>query len=220
MAETYELNAVTREVLGKSSHKLAAVGQVPAVLYGAGHDGEPLTLDRREVDRLLGHAGVRSMVLHVNIDGKGKPVNAMVKTVQFDPTKGRPVHVDLLAVRMNQAVTTSVTLNFVGESPGVKAGGVLNTVHTAISVEALPADLPESIDVDISELDVGASLTLADIMAPSGVTVHGEPEEIVASVTAPTKSVEEEEAEAAAVEEEGAEPTIVGEAPAAEESGE
>ncbi len=219
MAETYELNAATREVEGKSSRKLAVLGRVPAVLYGAGHDGEPLSIERGDLDRLLSQPGVRSLVLHVKIEGKGKPVNAMVKTVQFDPTKGRPIHVDLLAIRMNQAVTTSVTLNFTGESPGVKAGGVLNAVHNSVSVEALPSDLPESIEVDISALEIGSSITFADLVAPAGVTIQGEPEEIIASVTAPTKSMEEEEAEAAAAEEE-AEPAVVGEEPAEEESGE
>jgi large subunit ribosomal protein L25 len=216
MSEAYEINAAPRDVVGKSSKKLAVEGQVPAVLYGAGHHGEPLSLNRRDVDRLLGHEGVRSLILHVKIEGKAKPVNAMVKTVQFAPTKGNPLHLDLLAIKMDQAVQTGVTLHFLGESPGVKAGGVFNTILAQINVEALPGDLPEAIEVDISGLDVGNALTLGDITAPKGVTILGEPEEIVASVTAPTK-VEEEVVEE--VLEEGVEPEVVGEEEA-EESGE
>lgn len=215
MADTIELTATPREQIGKASRKLAQVGKVPAVLYGAGHKPESLELDAHELDRLLAHEGVRSLILHVNVEGTAKPINAMVKAVQVDPTKGRPLHVDLLAIKMNVAVTTTVALHFEGESPGVKGGGVLNQSLTVVSVEALPTDLPESIVVDISELDTGHNLMVSDLVAPAGVTILDDPEILVASVTAPTKA-EEEVVEG----EEAAEPAIVGEEPAEEESGE
>jgi large subunit ribosomal protein L25 len=215
MAETIELSATPREQIGKASRKLAQVGKVPAVLYGAGHKPEPLELDVHELERLLHHEGLRSLILHVKIEGTAKPVNAMVKAVQVDPTKGRPLHVDLLAIKMNVAVTTTVALHFEGESPGVKGGGVLNQSLTSVNVEALPTDLPESIVVDISELDIGHNLMVSDLVAPAGATILDDPEILVASVTAPTKA-EEEVVEV----EEGAEPAIVGEEPVEEESGE
>jgi large subunit ribosomal protein L25 len=218
MSEAYEISAVPREVIGKASKKLAREGRVPAVLYGAGHHGEPLSLDGHEISRLLAHGGVRSTVLHLNIEGKAKAVNAMVKALQVDPTRGTPVHLDLLAVKMDEAVQTSVTLTFVGEAPGVKGGGVLNQNHTSVSVEALPGDLPDAIEVDISALEVGSTLTFADLTAPAGVTILNEPDELVASVTAPTK-VEEEVVEAVEGEE-GAEPEVIGEEKAEEEGGE
>jgi large subunit ribosomal protein L25 len=217
MSEAYEISAVPREEIGKSSKKLAREGRVPAVLYGAGHHGESLSLDRLEVGRLLSHGGVRSAILHLKIKGKAKPVNAMVKALQVHPTKGTPMHIDLLAIKMDQVVQTSVTLNFVGEAPGVKSGGILNQNHTSVNVEALPGDLPEAIDVDISALDVGSTLTFAELAAPAGVTILNDPEELVVSVTAPTKVEEEvvEEVEG----EEGAEPEVIGEEQAEEESG-
>jgi large subunit ribosomal protein L25 len=218
MSEAYEIGAVPREQIGKSSKKLAREGRVPAVLYGAGHSGEPLSLDGHEISRLLAHGGVRSTVLHLKIKGTAKPVNAMVKALQVDPTKGTPVHVDLLAIKMDEAVQTTVTLNFVGEAPGVKGGGVLNQNHTSVNVEALPGDLPDAIDVDISELEVGSTLTFADLTAPAGVTILNDPEELVASVTAPTKA--EEEVVEAVEGEEGAEPEVIGEEKAEEEGGE
>jgi large subunit ribosomal protein L25 len=218
MSEAYEIGAVPREQIGKSSKKLAREGRVPAVLYGAGHSGEPLSLDGHEISRLLAHGGVRSTVLHLKIKGTATPVNAMVKALQVDPTKGTPVHVDLLAIKMDEAVQTSVTLNFVGEAPGVKGGGVLNQNHTSANVEALPGDLPDAIDVDISALEVGSTLTFADLIAPKGVTILNDPEELVVSVTAPQK-VEEEVVEAVEGEE-GAEPEVIGETPAEGEGGE
>jgi large subunit ribosomal protein L25 len=218
MADAFEITAAPREVIGKSSKKLAREGLVPAVLYGAGHHGEPLSLNGHELGRLLAHGGVRSTILHLNIDGKAKPVNAMVKSLQVDPTKGTPTHVDLLAIKMNETVQTSVTLTFVNESPGVKAGGILNQNHTQVNVEALPGDLPEAIEVDISGLDVGSTLTFADIVAPKGVAILNDSEELVVSVTAPAK--EEEEVVEVVEGEEGAEPALVGEETAEEESGE
>lgn len=217
MSDTIELTATPREETGKTAHKLAQVGKVPAVLYGAGRDPQALALDARELGRLLTHEGVRSLILHVNIEGEGKPVNAMVKAVQVDPTKGRPLHIDLLAIKMNVAVTTTVTLHFEGESPGVKAGGVLNQALNSVNVEALPADLPEAIVVDVSGLDTDHALTVADIAAPKGVTILDDPEAIVASIMAAAK---EEEAEAVEGEE-AAQPAVIGEeAEGGDESGE
>ena len=207
MSEFIELAVVPRDRIAKASRKLAHMGQVPAVLYGAGHESESLAIDRHELERLLSHEGVRSLVLHVKIEGRKTPVNAMVKAIQTEPVKGTPMHVDLLAVNMNVAVNTAVTLHFVGEAPGVKAGGILNENHTHVNVEALPGDLPEVVDVDISSLEVGDSLTFADLDVPQGVTITDDPEELVVSVTAPKAEVEE------AVEEEVV-PEVVGEQPA------
>jgi len=207
MATTNELHAEVREETGKTSRKLARVGKVPAVLYGAGEKPQVLTLDRAELDRLFAHGGVRSQVLHVHIDGHSKPVNAMVKAVQSDPVKSQPIHVDLIAIRMNVAVHAAVALHFEGESPGVKAGGVFNANHSTITVEALPGDLPESLEVDISTLEIGDTLTLGQVVLPEKVTLVGEPEELLASVMAPKVEVEEEVVEG----EEAAQPEVIGE---------
>jgi large subunit ribosomal protein L25 len=207
MSEFIELAVVPRERIAKASRKLAHLGQVPAVLYGVGHTSEALTIDRHELERLLAHDGVRSLVLHVKIEGRKTPVNAMVKAIQMEPVKGTPMHVDLLAVQMNVAVNTAVALHFVNESPGVKAGGILNANHNQVNVEALPGNIPEGIEVDISSLEVGDSLTFGDLVIPDGVTVTDDVEELVVSVTAPKVEVEE------AVTEEVA-PEVVGEQPA------
>jgi large subunit ribosomal protein L25 len=207
MATTNELHAEVRTETGKTSKKLAREGKVPAILYGSDHKPEALTLDRSELDRLFAHGGVRSQVLHVHVEGRKTPVNAMVKAVQSDPTKNLPRHVDLIVVKMNVAVHATVALNFIGESPGVKAGGIMNANHSSVTVEALPGDLPESIDVDVSELEIGDTLTLGSVELPERVTLVGDADELLASVMAPKVEVEEEEEIAG----EEAQPEVIGE---------
>ena len=209
MSQTNELHAEVREDTGKTSRKLARVGKVPAILYGSDHKPEALALDKSELDRLFAHGGVRSQVLHVHVGSRKTPINAMVRAVQSDPARGVPIHVDLIVVKMNVAVHATVALRFVGESPGVKAGGVMNANHNSVTVEALPGDLPESIEVDISGLEIGDTLTLEAIVLPEDVTLVDDRGELLASVIAPKVEVEEEEEEVAGEE---AQPEVIGEA--------
>ena len=207
MSQTNELHAEVREETGKTSRKLAREGKVPAILYGSDHKPEALSLDKSELDALFAHGGVRSQVLHVHVGDRKTPVNAMIKAIQSDPTKSVPIHVDLIVVKMNVAVHAAVALRFEGESPGVKAGGIFNANHSTVTVEALPGDLPESMEVDISGLEFGDTLSLGDIILPERVTLVGEAEELLASVMAPKVEVEEEEE----VSEEEAQPEVIGE---------
>ena len=207
MSQTNELHAEVREDTGKTSRKLALVGKVPAILYGSDHKPEALSLDKSELDRLFAHGGVRSQVLHVHVGDRKTPVNAMVKAVQSHPVKGVPIHVDLIVVQMNVAVQAAVALHFIGESPGVKAGGVMNANHSTVTVEALPGNLPESLDVDISAMEIGDTITFAAIILPELVTLASDPDELVVSVMAPKVEVEEE----LEVTDEEAQPEVIGE---------
>jgi len=207
MSQTNELHAEVREDTGKTSRKLARVGKVPAIIYGSDHKAEALALDRSELDRLFAHGGVRSQVLHVHVAGRKSPINAMVRAVQSDPTRSVPIHVDLIVVKMDVAVHAAVTLRFIGESLGVKAGGVMNANHSSIAVEALPGDLPEILEVDISSMEIGDTLTLSAIVLPERVTLVDDPGELLASVMAPKVEVEEE----VEVSEEEAQPEVIGE---------
>jgi large subunit ribosomal protein L25 len=209
--DTIELKAWPREQVGKANRKLRPEGKVPAVLYGAGHDSEPLSLDAHDLEMLFHHEGVKALVLKIKIEGTKTPVNAMIKAVQTNEVKGTPMHVDLLAINMNEAVHTVVPLHFEGDSPGVKEGGTLMPAINEIHIDALPKDLPEAIVVDISELDMTGAITVADLVAPKGVTITDDAETIVVSVAAPAKSVDEEETE------EAAEPEVVGESEDSEE---
>lgn len=203
MTETVEIKAVQRNVVGKASRRLSAQGLVPAVLYGAGVDPTALAVDRHDFEMFLQHNGVAATIVHLSVNG-AKPVNAIVKDMQSNSVKGSLTHVDFMAVKMNQPIKTVVPAHVTGESPGVKAGGVLTQTLHELHIEALPKDLPEHIDVDISDLDVGGSLHVSDMMVPPGITILDDAETIVCSVTPPTVEPTVEEALAAE------EPVLVG----------
>jgi large subunit ribosomal protein L25 len=128
----------------------------------------------------------------------------MIREMQVSPIKGEIIHVDFMVIQMDVAVHASITLHYVNDPEGVKAGGVLTTNFHEINVEAKPGDLPESIDVDVAALEIGDTLHVRDIVAPKGVTILDEPDEVLVSVQAPR--VEEEVEEVAAA----IEPELIG----------
>jgi large subunit ribosomal protein L25 len=204
MAENIEIAAEPRDVIGKAAHRLSAEGKLPAVLYGATTQPQPLSLDRHETEMLLKAHGSGATLVHVSIAG-GKPINAVIKEVQHDPVKGTVQHLDLWAVRMNQTISAVVPIHFVGDAAGVKASGVLTHNFMELHIDAMPGDLPDAIEVDISSLEVGDSLTVADVVAPKGVAITSPAEEVLCSVTPPTVAPSEEEAAQVV------EPEVVGE---------
>lgn len=206
------LTATPREKIGKTSRKLAPLNQIPAVLYGPGREPIALALDRHDFELFIAHHAAGATIVDLEIDGEKKPVSAMIREVQHSSVKGNVLHVDFLAISMNKPVHATVALHLVNDPEGVKAGGVLTVNLHEVGIEALPGDLPETLDVDVSALQVGDSLHVSDIVAPAGVTVLDDPDTIVASVQPPRLEVEEEPAL-----EEGAEPEIVGKGEAEEE---
>jgi large subunit ribosomal protein L25 len=197
------LVAETREGTGKgAARKLRAAGRVPAILYGHGMDPLALSVDSRELFHLL-HTGAGANVL-VDLVVDGTEHLALPRDVQRDHIRGRFVHVDFLAVRRDEKIHVTIPLRIVGESPGVKAGGVLEHHLWELNVECLATDVPEAIDVDISGLEIGSGVRVSDLKVRSGVTILTSPEDSVVAVTQPQVAVEEEEA-AEAVEGEAAE---------------
>lgn len=197
------LVAETREGTGKgAARKLRAVGRVPAILYGHGMEPLALSVDSRELFHLL-HTGAGANVL-VDLVVDGTAHLALPRDVQRDHIRGRFVHVDFLAVRRDEKIHVTIPLRIVGESPGVKAGGVLEHHLWELNVECLATDVPEAIDVDISGLEIGSGVRVSDLKVRSGVTILTSPEDSVVAVTQPQVAVEEEEA-AEAVEGEVAE---------------
>jgi large subunit ribosomal protein L25 len=203
MAENIEMKAVTRDIIGKANRKLDN-SQLAAVVYGTAIEPMAVSVDRHEFELALSHEGnIASRLIDLKIDG-GKTLHVIAKSIQRDPTKGLLRHVDFWAVNMRQVIATTVPVHFEGDSPGVRAGGVMMHNVTAINVEALPDELPEAVTVDISNLEVGDSLHVRDLVAPKGATILDDPDEIVASVVAPV--AEEEEV----IETEEVEPELVG----------
>ena len=206
MTDTIEIVAEHRERIGKSSRILALSGKLPAVVYGTAIESQAIEVDRHTFEQIVKHGSVSSTLFKLAIDG-GKPINVMVKEMKHHPLKGTIEHVDFWAINMRETVATTVPVAFVGDSVGEKEGGVVIHEMREIHIEALPTDLPDSIEVDVSDLEIGQAFHVSSLVAPKGVTILDDPEAIVCAVTAPTKAVEDEEAaEAGAVE-----PMLVGE---------
>jgi large subunit ribosomal protein L25 len=205
--ERTKLVVVQREGLGSAkSRRLRKKGLIPGVLYGS---GEPvaISITERELRRALtGAAGLHS-ILDVEIDGLGQTHASILKEYQVDPVRGGVTHVDLQEVRLDQTIQASVSVQLHGgdDAPGVREGGVLSQPLREVTVEALPLEMPEHLDLDVSGMDIGATLRISDLTAPEGTTLLDDPEMVVATVTAPTKVVEPEptEEELAALEAEG-----------------
>ena len=201
-----KLVAEPREGTGKGvARKLRAAGRVPAVVYGQGMNATAVSVDAKDLYHVL-HAGGAHVLLDLVVDGKG--VLALARDVQRDHIRGRFVHVDFLAVSRTEKITIQVPVRVIGESVGVKAGGVLEHHLWDVDAECLPSDVPEAIEADITELQVGDALKVADLTAPEGVTILSAEDELVLAVVPPQAreveevAVEEIEGEVA---EEGAE---------------
>jgi large subunit ribosomal protein L25 len=193
--ERTKLVVKTRERLGSSeTRRLRKQGLVPGVLYGA---GEPVSIcvEERELRRALTGAGGLHSILDVEIDGTGKAHASILKEWQVDKVRGGVTHVDLHEVRLDQPITASVSVHLTGGeiAPGVKEGGVLSQPLREIQVSALPLEVPEHIDLDVSYMQTGDTLRISDIEIGEGVTLLDDAETVVATVTAPTREVEPEE---------------------------
>jgi large subunit ribosomal protein L25 len=207
--ERTKLVVANRERLGSAeSRRLRKEGLIPGVLYGS---GEPvaISIEERELRRALTGAGGLHAILDVEIDGKGSAHASILKEYQVDPVRGGVTHVDLQEVRLDQAIIASVQVQLHGgeDAPGVREGGVLSQPLREVNVEALPLEVPEHIELDVSGMEIGGTIRIAELTAPDGVTILGDPEMVVATITAPTKEVvpEPTEEELAALEAEAAE---------------
>jgi large subunit ribosomal protein L25 len=187
------LDVASREPDGsRSARRMRHDGLVPGVLYGG--SGEPISfsVEARALRTALAGAGA---VLEVALDG-GRATPAVLKDAQRHPVRGELMHVDLIRVRLDQAIQATVAVELVGaeDSPGVRDGGVLEQITHHVQVEALPTVIPESIGHDVSGMSIGDTLLLSAIEAPEGVALLGELDEIViATLSPPRLRLEDEE---------------------------
>lgn len=215
-----ELKAEQRDGAGKGvARKVRAAGKVPAVLYGGGIDPLALTVESGALWHAL-HTDAGSNVL-IDLAVDGQSYLTMPREVQRDIVRGTILHVDFLRIRKDVAIQVDVPVHLSGESVGVKQGGVVEHHLWELRVECLPMEVPESIEADISKLDIGDALHLKDLRIPGNVTVLTPEDEIIVSVVPPpVLKLEEEVPEEEAAEEEAAEGVegapAEGEAPAAE----
>lgn len=172
----------------RATRRLRREGRVPGVLYGLGDEPLTFSVDARELRHALHGAGA---VLELTGDGTGT-TPAVLKDSQRHPVRGEVMHVDLLRVDLNVAIQAPVALHLVGgdDAPGAKEGGVLEHVTREITVEALPSDIPEFLEFDVSAMEINDTATLDALDAPQGVTIIDDPETVVATLAPPRLEVE------------------------------
>jgi large subunit ribosomal protein L25 len=192
--ERVKLEVQQREKRGSAdARRLRREGLIPGVLYGRGKSPHPFSVYERELRRALtGPAGLHA-ILDVVLDGQKTSHASILKDYQQDIISGRLAHVDLQEVRLDQPIQAEVVIELVGEAAGSIEGGVLSQVTREINVEALPLEVPERIEVDVTSMQMGDTLRLADVAVQEGVTFLDDPEEtVIATVTVPTQIIEPE----------------------------
>jgi len=191
---TTKLDVSSRAPEGsRAARRLRRSGRVPGIVYGGGGEAVSFDADARELRLALAGTGA---VLDLSVDGK-KPTPVVLKEAHRDPVRGETVHVDLLRVRLDEAIQAVVALELTGieDAPGVKEGGVLEQITRELNVQALPTAIPEAIVQGIGEMQIGETIVLTALSAPEGVTLLDDPETVLATLSPPRLQTEEEEIE-------------------------
>jgi large subunit ribosomal protein L25 len=190
-AQSTSLSVEPREPEGsRAARRLRRTGRVPGVVYGGGEDPLPFAVDARVLRQTLAHGGA---VIDLSVEGAGGgPV--VLKELVRHPVTGATLHIDLLRVRLDQAIHSTVAVDLVGaeDAPGVKEGGVLEQVTREVTIEALPTDIPDAIQHDVSNAEIGDTVTLDALAMPPGVTLVDDGETVLLTLTPPRLQVEEE----------------------------
>ena len=178
------LNADRRADTGKgAARSLRREGRVPGIIYGHGRDPQPLTVDARELERLLGSV-TESTVIELSLDGK--TARTLVREIQRHPFKKQVLHIDFQELVAGESIIVRIPLVFRGIPEGVRVGGgIMDTVLRELECEVDPSSIPDHIDVDVTNMTIGHALHVADLTLPAGVTVLDDPEAAVAIVAAP-----------------------------------
>lgn len=195
MATEATLKAEIREGRGKGlARRLRAAGRIPAVIYGRGVQDRSLSVDALEVERLFSRISVENTVINLDVEGTTVPV--LVREVQSHPFKPQILHVDFYQVRAGEKVSVQIPLQLTGTPEGVKAGGVLDVTLHEVAVRCVPSAIPESIEVDVSGLQIGDALHVGDISMPKGVELETDAATTVCTVSVPTVAALGTESEA------------------------
>jgi large subunit ribosomal protein L25 len=208
-----QLTATPRATAGKGvARTLRRAGQVPAVIYGHAREAQSLAIGTRELERLLEKYAAESTVIELDIGGAVS--RTLIREIQRHPVKREILHVDFQELVAGEKVTVNVPIVLVGTPEGVRlGGGILNQVMSEIAIRVDPSAIPNHIDVDITNLTIGHSLHVSDVLVPEGVEVVDDAEETVAVLAAPKTAAEAEE-----VVETPAEPELIRKTKADEEA--
>jgi large subunit ribosomal protein L25 len=217
MQKEVVLDVEPRTEFGKNpSRRLRRAGRIPGIVYGSSKPPVPITVDPRQVERVLRSESGMNTVFLLHLAGKDQRRHAMIKAYQTDPVTNRLQHADFIRIQMDEVIQVSVPIAPAGEAPGVKLdGGILDIPLREIRIESLPADIPDTIPMDISALKIGDAIRVSDLRVGARVRILTDPHQVVAVVTPPAK---EEEPTAAPVAE-VTEPEVIkkGKAAAGEE---
>lgn len=200
----------SRDVTGsRAARRLRGSGLIPGVLYGHGKEATMIAVDPHVMRAALSTSAGTHAVLDVTIEGERGLRKAIVKKFELHPTKSTVTHIDLQEIRLDETIESVVAVHFEGEASGVKAGGVLDESLREVTVKGLVTDIPEHLVLDVSDLDINDTATVADLEVPAGIVVIDDPEHVLCSVLPPRKAEEGVEAGA-----EVAAPPIIGKAEA------
>ena len=187
------------------ARSLRSQGRVPAVAYGSGLDAVPLSVDARELYHALRTDAGTNAIIQMEIDGASHLT--LAREIHRHPVRREILHVDFVAVSRDVKVTVDVAIHLVGEAPGVDEGGVLDQVRFTVPIEVLPLEVPESFELDISDMQIGDVKRVEDLQVPEGVAILDDPEYSVVTLNAPQVEEVAEETETTLV---GDEEALVG----------
>ena len=203
-----ELKASIREETGKANvRRLRRTGFVPCTIYGVEENSASLTINQKDLEKLLAEA---HSVIKIMVEGKEQ--RCVIKEVQHHPVHGNVIHLDLQRIKAGQEIQLSVPIKFNGEAPGVKLGGVFQTIRPELDISTLPKYLPNEIEIDISMMELGDTMHISDLKLEH-ITIHHEQDSSICSIVLPKKVeepvAEEEEGEELELEDESAEPEVI-----------
>ena len=188
-----------------ANRRLRQSGKIPAVIYGPGRQPAVVALNPNDVRAILHSETGRNTIVTLSVDGSEQN-SAMLKDYQLDPVHGNLIHADFVEIAMDRLLQLTVSIDLIGEPQGVKiGGGIMDFVTRSVEVECLPSDIPESIKVDVSALNINDYIRVKNLQTDAKVKMISEPEIVVVTVVPPTKEEVPEEAEAA----EAAEPEVI-----------
>jgi large subunit ribosomal protein L25 len=208
MATPATLSAKSRSESGKgAARKLRASGEIPAVIYGHGRQPQSFSINARDLDKLLSRISAENTVVEVGLEGK--TARTLIREIQRHPFKKQILHVDFQELVAGETVTVNIPLILVGMPEAVRTGGgVMDQTMRELSIEVDPSQMPNHIDVDVSDVAIGHSIHVRDLVLPAGVTVLVDPDATVVVVSQSRAAIEA--AAAPAEGEEGAEPEVIG----------
>jgi len=205
------LKAESRLKSGKGvARKLRAAGKVPGTVYGRQLDPIGVAVNARELNHLVSRWGTNALI---DLDVEGRRHLTLVRDLQRNPVRNEILHIEFMVVSRDQEVVVDVPLHFVGKAAGEREGGIVEHVHTALHVKAKATEVPESIEVDVTELGLDHPITVAQLTVPDGVTVLTPAEDVVATCVLPRAADEEPSLE------EPVQPEVIGKGPSEGDQG-